>query len=322
MRQQPDGVRLTESHGTPFLSDARAVCPPDLIARAAGKERPVAAVAGAGSRLPLAAVQEAAAAGIITPLLFGDSASINAEAEALEWDISAYDVVHAPSETAAAEAAVGACREESAQLLMKGHVHTDILMRAVLDRRTGLRTGDRLVHVFYLTHPSGGRGLAISDAAVNVAPDLETREAAARHMVRLFHRLDVAVPRIAFLSATETPLPSVPSSVEGRTLRDRARAEIAGAEFSGPLALDLVLSRSAAGTKGLDDDPVAGKADGIIVPDIVSGNALYKALVHVAGACSAGVVNGARVPILLTSRADPAAARLASVALAAVLCDA
>jgi phosphate acetyltransferase len=176
-----------------------------------------------------------------------------------------------------------------------------------------------LVHVFHITHPDGGKPLIISDAAVNVTPDMDTRKAAITNCVALLRKLGVAEPKVAMLSATESVLPAVPSSVEARELRDWARAEIPNAHFSGPLALDLILSPESVAIKGMGDDPVAGNADAIIAPDIVSGNALFKSLVYLSGGCAAGVVMGAKVPILLTSRADPAVARIASVALAAVI---
>jgi len=211
-----------------------------------------------------------------------------------------------------------ACGQGRADILMKGDVHSDMFLKAALQRDAGLRTGARLVHIFQLTAPHGGKPLLISDAAVNVTPDFETRQTATREIVSLAHKLGIAKPKVAFLSATETPIASVPSSVDARILRDWARLEITGADFSGPLALDLVLSARAAAIKGLDDDAVAGRADAVIVPDIVSGNVLFKALVYLAGGCAAGVITGAKVPMLLTSRADPPAARIASVALAAV----
>jgi phosphate acetyltransferase len=203
---------------------------------------------------------------------------------------------------------------------MKGQLHTDVFMKSAVSRDAGLRTGHRFVHIFHITHPDGGRPILISDAAVNVEPNMETRHAAIIEVTALLHRLGTARPKIAILSATESPIPSVPSAMEGRALADWAKINVPDADVSGPLALDLILSPEAVATKKLTDDPVAGQADAIIVPDIVSGNALFKAFVYLTGACAAGIVTGAKVPILLTSRADPPAARIASVALAAISC--
>jgi phosphate acetyltransferase len=162
--------------------------------------------------------------------------------------------------------------------------------------------------------------LLISDAAVNVAPNMTTRQDAIRLVVELSQRLGTARPRVAILSATESAIESVPSSIEARDLAAWAAENVPDMDVRGPLAMDLILSQEAAATKGMADDPVAGQADCVIVPDIVSGNALFKTLVYVGGACAAGVVMGGSAPILLTSRADPPAARLASAALSQILC--
>ncbi|MEM8658837.1 MAG: phosphate acyltransferase, partial [Pseudomonadota bacterium] len=248
----------------------------------------------------------------------GERVRIEGEAAALSWDVSSFPIHEATGEAEAGQVAATLCGTGAADVLMKGQLHTDVFMKAALNRDAGLRTGRRLVHLFHISHPDGGPTLTISDAAVNVAPDIETRQDATRAVVDLLHRLGMERPRVAYLSATESVLPGVPSSVEARALADWAKAEIPDAAFSGPLALDLILSPDSAATKGLSDDPVAGYADAVIVPDIVSGNALFKALVYLSGGCAAGLVVGAKVPILLTSRADPPAARLASVALAAI----
>ena len=298
-----------------------ARCPDALVQRAVTSLAKVTAIAGAGTGPALVAARAGVDSGLMDPLFIGRTGDIFAKAETIGWDISDYKIVDAGSEEEAAAIAVDACRDGTASVLMKGLVHSDILLKAVLDRNKGLRTGNRLVHVFVLFPPGGGRPLAISDAAVNVAPDFETRKSATRRTVEILHRLGVQRPRIAFLSATEIPIASVPSSMEARAMCDWARAELPDAEFSGPLATDLALSPEAARIKSIQDDPVAGHADGIIVPDLLSGNALYKALVYVAGACAGGVVAGASVPILLTSRADPPEARLASLALAVMMAE-
>ena len=298
-----------------------AHCPEALLERAARLGKKVTAIAGADTGPVLAAAKAGVDAGLLDPLFIGNTGDILTESQAIGWDVSDFEIIDAGSEVEAAMIAVHACRDGTANVLMKGLVHTDVLMRAVLDRNAGLRTGNRLVHVFVLFPPGGGRPLAISDAAVNVAPDVETRKSATRQTVDILHRIGVRKPRIAFLSATETPIASVPSSMEARDLCEWARAELTNAEFSGPLATDLALSPEAARIKNIHDDPVAGRADGIVVPDLLSGNALYKALVYAAGACAGGVVTGASVPILLTSRADPPEARLASLALAVLMTE-
>lgn len=304
---------------SPFLSNRAPVCPPDLLARAAAFPPPRVAVARAGASLPMQAAYDATQAGLMVPVFTGEKVAIEREAVALGWDISGFELVEAAGEEEAGAAAAHLCGSGHADVMMKGHLHTDVFMKSALSREAGLRTGNRFVHLFHLSHPDGGRPLLVSDGAVNVAPNMETRHDAIRAMVSLLHMLGTPLPKIAILSATESPLPSVPSALEGRELAEWARDNVADAQVSGPLALDLILSQEAARIKGLSDDPVAGQADGIIVPDVVSGNVLFKSLVYLSGACAAGVVLGARVPLLLTSRADPPAARLASVALAGII---
>lgn len=307
-----------DAQTSPFLSARSAVCPPELLELAHAGDVPRVAIASAGAALPMAAARQAFEAGLMHPIFVGEPDRVHKQADSLNWDISSFDLYPVSGEAEAGARAAELCGAGDADVLMKGQLHTDVFMKAALNRDAGLRTGRRLVHVFHITHPTGGPAITISDAAVNVAPDLETRQDATRAVVDLLHRLGKARPRVAFLSATESVLPGVPSSVEGRALAEWAAANLSNAEFSGPLALDLILSPDSAATKGLSGDPVAGCADAVIVPDIVSGNTLFKALVYLSGGCAAGLVVGAKVPILLTSRADPPAARLASVALAAI----
>ncbi|MEH6360040.1 MAG: phosphate acyltransferase [Amylibacter sp.] len=304
---------------SPFLTKQKAVLPSGLLTLAQSVGTPRVAIARAGAELPMQAAYEATLAGIMKPLFTGEQDAIRAEADKLGWDISEFEIHDTIGEEAAGHAAALACGEGRADVLMKGHLHTDVFMKSALSRDNGLRTGARLVHVFHISHPDGGKPLVLSDAAVNVAPDMDTRKAAITYSVDLLRKLGVDQPKVAMLSATESVLPAVSSSGEARELREWARAQIPNAHFSGPLALDLILSPESVAIKGMEDDPVAGNADAIIVPDIVSGNALFKSLVYLSGGCAAGVVMGAKVPILLTSRADPAVARMASVALAAIL---
>ncbi|MFV2034128.1 MAG: phosphate acyltransferase [Halocynthiibacter sp.] len=304
---------------SPFLSKRNPVCPPELLARAARSGPARVAIARAGAPLPMQAAFEATAAALMIPVFIGERAAIEHEAAALDWDISNFELIETVGEAAAGAAAAALCGDGGADVLMKGQLHTDVFMKAALDRNAGLRTGRRFVHIFHISHPDGGRPIVLSDAAINVRPDIETRRGAILSVVAVLNALGNDRPKIALLSATELPLPSVPSALEARALADWARVNVPGAHVSGPLALDLILSPEAARIKGLTGDPVAGHADGIIVPDVVSGNVLFKSLVYLTGACAAGVVLGGRVPLLVTSRADPPAARLASVALAAII---
>jgi phosphate acetyltransferase len=190
-------------------------------------------------------------------------------------------------------------------------------MSGMLKRDHGIRGDTRMVHIFAMFPADGGKPLLISDAAVNVEPDMKTRQTMLTELVRVAQALGQTRPAIAIISATETPIASVPSSIAARELADWGHAHITDADISGPLSFDLAISPDAVAIKGLTDDPVAGHADALIMPELTSGNALYKSLVWLKGACAAGVVTGGKVPIMLTSRADPPSARLASVALAA-----
>ena len=305
-----------------FLSDAVAQPPASLIEMAQKLPSPRVAIARAGAALPMKAAKEATEANMMIPLFTGERHMIENEAATLGWDISGFEIIEADGEIESGMAAAKACGEGRADVLMKGQLHTDVFMRAAVTRDNGLRIGKRFVHVFHITTADGSGSITISDAAVNVAPNLDTRKDATGAVVSLLHKLGNTRPKVAFLSATESPIESVPSSMEGRELRDWAQANIEGADFSGPLAFDLIMSPKAVAAKKITGDAVAGQADAIIVPDIVSGNALFKSFAYLGGGCAGGIVMGAKVPILLTSRADPAAARLSSIALGAVMANA
>ncbi|MGC6411725.1 MAG: phosphate acyltransferase [Candidatus Puniceispirillaceae bacterium] len=313
----------------PFLTDSFAPCPADLLtaARKAGPVRML--VVQAAAPLPMQSAFEAHQAGIANPILIGDKAKIIAEADKLSWDMSAIEIIE-PDDTgeqgcAAAAVAVlqtrgvvSAENQHGIGAILKGQLHTDVFMGALLHRDAGVRIGNRLVHVFAI-YPENGPPILVSDAAVNVTPDIKSQQQSLIEMQRLIEALDHGPARIAVLSATETPIESVPSSIAAGELAGWAKANLNNAEISGPLSLDLALSASSVAIKGLTGDQVAGHANALHVPDLVSGNILYKSLVYFGGGCAAGLVMGGALPILLTSRADPPAARLASVALAAIL---
>ncbi|WP_282606763.1 bifunctional enoyl-CoA hydratase/phosphate acetyltransferase [Pelagibius sp. Alg239-R121] len=301
-----------------MLGKTQVECPQSLL-RAAKSAAPLrTAIVNAGAAVVMESAYDAASAGVIEPVFFGDADAIHHHASDLGWDISAYQITAADNEQAAASAAASAAGNGEAAAVMKGHIHTDVFMRALLSRSANLRTERRLTHVFHMTIPGREGQLLLTDCAVNIHPDIETKKAVVQNSVDLAHALDLAEPKVALLSATEEPMEQMPSSTEARTLSDWAKENVSGAAVYGPLAMDLALSSEAARTKGVDH-PVAGRADIIVVPDIVTGNALFKMMVHYMNACAAGIVLGAKVPILLTSRADPPAARLASAALAAIM---
>lgn len=294
-------------------------CPESLLDKARALGPVPVAVACADAAMPLESCRAATDAGIMNPVLCGNPERIAAEAQKIGWAIDGFDVVPADGEEAGALVAAQTVREGRAGVLMKGQVHTDVFMKAALNKEVGLRGAGRFVHVFHITPPHRDAPILISDGAVNVAPDFETRKVAVQAVIDVSKAVGLAQPKIAVLSATEEPIPSVPSAVAAAELVDWAREAHPDAIFSGPLALDLILSKASARIKSREADPVTGAADAIIVPDIVAGNVLFKAMVYMCGGCAAGVVLGGRAPIVLTSRADPPEARLASLALARLL---
>jgi phosphate acetyltransferase len=259
---------------------------------------------------------DSARANLIDPILVGPEAKIRALAESLKLDISPYRVVDAIHSHDAALKAVALCRSGEAEALMKGSLHTDELMGAVVSSVTGLRTERRISHVFAMDVPTYPRPLFITDAAINIYPTLEDKVHIVKNAIQLAHALNIQRPKVAILSAMETVNPKIPGTVEAAALCKMAdRGQIEGALLDGPLAFDNAVSKEAALIKGIHS-PVAGEADILVVPDLEAGNMLAKQLSFLGRADSAGIVLGARVPIILTSRADSAEARLASCAVA------
>ena len=262
---------------------------------------------------------EAAEADMIVPVLVGPKGRIEALAKSLDLDVGGARIVDVPNSHAAAEKAVALVRAGEAELLMKGSLHSDELLAEVTKRDTGLRTGRRISHVFVMDVPNHPRTLFITDAAVNIAPDLMAKRDIIQNAIELYAALGLGVPKVAILSAVETVNPSIPSTIEAAALCKMAeRGQITGGELDGPLAFDNAISLEAARIKGIKS-PVAGRADILVVPDLEAGNMLAKNLTFLSGADAAGIVLGARVPIILTSRADNVRTRLASCAVAMLL---
>ena len=261
---------------------------------------------------------DAAREGIILPILVGPEAKIRAAAEAAGLDIGAFELVDAPHSHAAAAKAVELVRAAKAELLMKGSLHTDELMGEVVAKETGLRTGRRISHVFIMSVPTYPVPLFITDAAINILPDLQTKIDIVQNAIDLHLGLGLGEPRVAILSAVETVNPKIPGTLDAAALCKMAdRGQIKGGLLDGPLALDNAISPEAARIKGIAS-PVAGRAQILVVPDLEAGNMLAKNLSFLANADAAGIVLGARVPVILTSRADEVRTRLASCAVAAL----
>lgn len=295
-------------------------CPASLLEAARGCPALPTAVVGAGSDVIMESVRDAHLAGLIEPVLIGDRDAIRTSAKNVGYDIEGVTIDAATDENEAASKGAGLAASGRVSAILKGHVHTDAFMIPLLDKQYGLRTDRRLSHVFHMSVQGRDRPLFISDGALNTHPNLETKKAILLNAVDAAHAVGIKTPVVALLSATEEVTEAIPSSGDAAELSAWASENVPGAKVIGPLALDIAISPQAAAIKGYAV-PGAGQADIIVVPDIVSGNALFKMMVHMMGACAAGIVLGATVPILLTSRADPPAARLASAALAVIVAN-
>jgi phosphate acetyltransferase len=301
----------------PFLSGTTPHCPQALLDQAASLPVPRVALVNAGAEHPLQGLREAVDLGLADPILIGDRAKIAATAEAIGWDIAGIRLVHAPAEAASAEAARMA-REGEADSIMKGQIHTSTFLKGLLPSAAGLRDkATRCGHVFHITAPGSDRPLLLTDAALNVDPDIATRAACLTHAVALAQRLGVAHPKAGLLAPTEDPVPSVPNTMEAAEIAAWAKTALPMATVQGPMALDLIFSKAAAAAKGYASE-VAGDADIMVVPNITSGNALFKLMVLGMGCCAAGLVLGCKVPILLTSRSQQAPDRIATAALGVI----
>lgn len=295
--------------------------PFDVLTAAARKAGPIrVAVADAAQTVILETLRDATLAGLVTPLLVGDPKAIRKIADELGWAVAENAIFVTADDAAAAARAVSLIRAGQADVVMKGNLHTDIFMHALLDKDHGLRLpGHRVSHVFVVAMPGNDRLLGITDAAINIAPDLNAKAQICQNAIDLFHTLGVARPKVAVLSAVETVTADVASTLDAACLTLMARrGQITGADVDGPLAFDNAISASAAAEKGITST-VAGEADILLVPDLVSGNILAKTLEYLAGAVAAGIAVGLAAPVVLTSRADPAPARLAALAIAALI---
>lgn len=301
----------------PFLSTIAPEAPKRLLDQASRLPRPRVALVNAGAVNPMNGIKEAAEAGFAEPILIGDRAKIEAAAEEVGYDMSGLRLEHAPKEAAAVRAAELA-RDGEVDAIMKGQIHTSTFLKGLLPSKVGLRAkGSRCGHVFHITAPGSDRPLLLTDGALNVNPNVATRKACLSHAVRLANLLGVTRPKAAMLAPTEDPVPSVLHTLEAAEIADWAKSALPDAVVAGPIAMDLILSKDAAAVKRYESE-VAGDADIIVVPNITSGNALFKLMVLGMGCCAAGIVLGAKLPILLTSRSQKAPARIASAALGVI----
>ena len=303
-----------------MLSNKEIICPNNLLNVAHKKKGVKVAVVNAGKPLPMLSVQDAVNENLIEPIFIGDKKEILKCADDLQWDISQYEIIDEPVENNTAKIAAKLASEGKIKIIVKGHIHTDVLMKEVLKREYDLLGKTRLSHIWHMTVEKDDKPLIITDGALNVLPNIKTKMHILRNVINFSNRIGISRPKIAVLSATEEVLDSVPSSLDAAELTRLAKEDNLEADVFGPLAFDNSISKKSAGIKGIKNT-VAGEADVLLVPSVETGNALVKMMIYFMGACAAGVVVGGKVPVVITSRSDEAQARLASIAAAVVALD-
>jgi phosphate acetyltransferase len=303
-----------------MLSNKEIICPNNLLDVAHKKKGVKVAVVNAGKPLPMLSVQDAVNENLIEPIFIGDKKEILNCADDLQWDISQYEIIDEPVENNTAKIAAKLASEGKIKIIVKGHIHTDVLMKEVLKREYDLLGKTRLSHIWHMTVEKDDKPLIITDGALNVLPNIKTKMHILRNVINFSNRIGILRPKVAVLSATEEVLDSVPSSLDAAELTRLANEDNLEADVFGPLAFDNSISKKSAGIKGIKNT-VAGEADVLLVPSVETGNALVKMMIYFMGACAAGVVVGGKVPVVITSRSDEAQARLASIAAAVVALD-
>ncbi len=303
-----------------MLSDKSSICPINLLNVAHKKRGVKAAIVNAGKKLPMMSAMDAVKENLIIPVLIGNKSEIIKFADELKFDISGLEIIDEPDENKTAKVATKLAKEDKIKIIVKGHIHTDVLMKEVLKREYKLIGKTRLSHVWHMTLEKEDRPLIITDGALNVNPNIKTKMHILRNAIDFCHRINIPRPKISVLSATEEVLDSMQSSLDAKEITDLAKKENFNADIFGPLAFDNSVSKKSALIKNIEND-VAGEADVLLVPNVETGNALVKMMIYFMGACAAGVVIGGKVPVVITSRSDDSISRLASIAAAVVSLD-
>jgi len=303
-----------------MLSNKKIVCPNNLINRAKKIGSVNAVIVNAGEILPMESAHKAVQNNLINPIFIGNETEIKKHAQKLNWDISKYEIIDEKDENSTASMAAKLAAEGKVKIIVKGHIHTEVLIKAVLKRDLNLIGKKRLSHVWHMTLDADDKPFIITDGVLNVLPKLEVKMHILRNAVNFANKIGIARPKVSVLSATEEILKSVPSSIEAQAITKRAKEENINADIFGPLAFDNSVSKKAAAIKKIKNE-VAGSANILLVPNVETGNALVKMMIYFMGACAAGVVIGGKVPVVITSRADDSEARLASIAAAIVALD-
>ena len=300
-----------------MLSNKKIVCPNNLINVAKKIGTVDAVIVNAGEIFPMESVHKAVQHNLINPTFIGNETEIKKYAKKLNWNITKYKIIDEKVEDNTAPIAAKLASEEKVRIIVKGHIHTDVLMKAVLKRDLNLIGKKRLSHVWHMTLHSDDKPFIITDGVVNVSPKLEVKMHILRNAVEFAKKIGISKPKVSILSATEEILESVPSSIEADLITKKAKEENINADVFGPLAFDNSVSKKSAAIKKIKNE-VAGSADILLVPNVETGNALVKMMIYFMGACAAGIVVGCKAPVVITSRSDESEARLASIAAAVV----
>jgi len=303
-----------------MLSNKEVVCPNNLLKIAYKKKVVKVAIVNAGKPLPMISTYDAVKENLIDPIFIGEKKEILNCAEKLKWDLSKYEIIDEPAENNTANIAAKLASDDKIKIIIKGHIHTDVLMKEVLKRNYNLLGKKRLSHIWHMTINKDDKPLIITDGALNVLPNIKTKIHILKNAVDFSNRIGIEKPKVSVLSATEEVLESVQSSLDANEITKLAKKEITNADVFGPLAFDNSISKKSAAIKGIKN-VVAGEADVLLVPNVETGNSLVKMMIYFMGACAAGVVVGGKVPVVITSRSDEAQARLASIAAAMVALD-
>ena len=300
-----------------MLSNKKIVCPNNLINVAKKTGIVNAAIVNAGEIFPMESVHKAVQHNLINPTFIGNENEIKKYAEKLKWNISKYKIIDEKQENNTAPIAAKLASEGKVKILVKGHIHTDVLIKAILKKSLNLIGKKRLSHVWHMTLSSDDKPFIITDGVVNVLPKLEVKMHILRNAVDFANKIGISKPKVSVLSATEEILESVPSSIEADLITKKAKEENINADVFGPLAFDNSVSKKSAAIKKIKNE-VSGSADILLVPNVEAGNALVKMMIYFMGACAAGVVVGGKTPVVITSRSDESEARLASISAAVV----
>ena len=303
-----------------MLSDKEIVCPNNLLDVAHQKKGISAGIVNAGKSITMMSVMDAVNENLITPTFIGNKEEIEKCALELNFDISEFEILDEKNENKTAVIAAELASKEKIKIIVKGHIHTDVLMKEVIKKKYNLISKTRLSHIWHMTLDKEDKPLIITDGALNVSPNVKTKMHILKNVINFCNRIGNERPKVSILSATEEVLDSVQSSLDAKEITELAKKENLKADVFGPLAFDNSISKKSAEIKGIKN-VVAGDSDVLLVPNVETGNALVKIMVYFMGACAAGVVVGGKVPVVITSRSDVATARLASIAAAVVALD-